>query len=40
MRIEVGYGLEGAVPDIIASSIIQNDIVPYFRQENYYQLFL
>ncbi|HVZ56588.1 MAG TPA: TPM domain-containing protein [Chitinophagaceae bacterium] len=37
VRIEVGYGLEGAVPDITANQIIQSDIVPNFRQENYYR---
>lgn len=37
IRIEVGYGLEGAVPDIIANQIIRNDIVPAFRQGNYYE---
>jgi uncharacterized protein len=31
MRIEVGYGLEGAVPDGLANIIIQDDIVPLFR---------
>jgi len=31
MRIEVGYGLEGAVPDGLANIIIQDDIVPSFR---------
>lgn len=31
MRIEVGYGLEGAVPDALANVIIQDDIVPSFR---------
>jgi len=31
MRIEVGYGLEGAVPDGLANLIIQDDIVPSFR---------
>ena len=36
MRIEVGYGLEGALTDLIASQIIRNDIAPYFRQGNYY----
>lgn len=33
--ITTGYGLEGALPDAIASSIIRNDILPYFRQEQY-----
>lgn len=37
LRIEVGYGLEGAVPDAIASSIIRNVIRPNFRNDNYYQ---
>ena len=36
IRIEVGYGLEGAIPDIIASDIIEHDIKPAFRQGNYY----
>jgi uncharacterized protein len=31
MRIEVGYGLEGAVPDGLANQIIHDDIVPSFR---------
>ncbi len=37
IRIETGYGLEGAIPDIIANNIITNDIVPSFRSENYYE---
>lgn len=36
VRIEVGYGLEGAVPDAIASSIIRNIITPRFRDDDYY----
>ena len=35
VRIEVGYGLEGALPDVIANQIIQNEIVPNFRAGNY-----
>ena len=31
-RIEVGYGLEGAVPDAIAKRVIEDLMVPYFRQ--------
>ena len=31
MRIEVGYGLEGAVPDALANGIIRAEIVPSFR---------
>ena len=37
IRIETGYGLEGAVPDIIANTIITNDIGPEFRDGNYYE---
>lgn len=37
IRIEVGYGLEGAVPDVTASHIIQDDIVPNFKEGNYYR---
>ena len=35
-RIEVGYGLEGAIPDVTAKDIIDNDLAPAFRQGNYY----
>jgi len=34
--IEVGYGLEGAIPDITASDIIEHDIKPAFKQNNFY----
>ena len=34
--IEVGYGLEGAIPDITTASIIRNDIVPSFKTGDYY----
>jgi len=37
IRIEIGSGLEGAVPDITSKNIIENDIVPSFREENYYK---
>ena len=36
IRIEVGYGLEGAIPDITSNQIIQNDIGPSFRGGDYY----
>jgi uncharacterized protein len=39
IRIETGYGLEGAIPDITAAQIIRNDIAPSFREGNYYQGF-
>jgi uncharacterized protein len=31
LRVEVGYGLEGAVPDALANRIINEEIVPSFR---------
>jgi uncharacterized protein len=37
MRIEVGYGLEGALPDALCSSILRNEVRPYFRQNDYFQ---
>jgi uncharacterized protein len=36
MRIEVGYGLEGALPDATANRIIQQDITPAFRRGDIY----
>ncbi|MFX5602861.1 TPM domain-containing protein, partial [Acinetobacter baumannii] len=35
--IEVGYGLEGAIPDVTASAIYRNEITPEFKQQNYYR---
>ncbi len=37
VRIETGYGLEGAIPDITAKSIIDNSITPSFKAGNYYR---
>jgi uncharacterized protein len=37
IRIETGYGLEGAVPDAIANRIIDQLIIPNFREGHYYQ---
>jgi uncharacterized protein len=31
LRIEVGYGLEGELPDAVADRIIRVDIVPFFK---------
>lgn len=36
IRIEVGYGLEGAIPDIYAKRIISEIMVPSFRQGDFY----
>jgi uncharacterized protein len=35
LRLEVGYGLEGVLPDAIASRIIREIIVPRFRDNDY-----
>jgi uncharacterized protein len=35
--IAPGYGLEGVVPDITCAQIIDNEILPEFRNGNYYQ---
>jgi uncharacterized protein len=36
MSIQTGYGAEGALPDIITQQIIQNDMKPRFRENDYY----
>lgn len=36
VRIEVGYGLEGALPDAVANRIIREVIVPRFRDGDFY----
>lgn len=35
VRIEVGYGLEGALPDALAGTIVRNNILPSFREKEY-----
>ena len=37
VTIATGYGVEGAVPDAIAKRIIENEIIPYFKQNMYYK---
>jgi uncharacterized protein len=36
MAIQTGYGAEGALPDIITQQIIQNDMKPHFKDNDYY----
>ena len=36
LRIEVGYGLEGAIPDAIAKRVIAETITPHFRNGDFY----
>lgn len=35
VRIEVGYGLESVLSDALSKRIIQNEIIPNFREEHY-----
>lgn len=35
--IATGYGLEGALPDATVKSIVETDVVPNFREANYYR---
>jgi uncharacterized protein len=34
--IATGYGLEGALPDAICKRIVEREMIPYFRENNYY----
>lgn len=34
--IATGYGLEGALPDAVCKRIIENEMIPYFRQNDYF----
>ena len=36
IRIEVGYGLEGALTDAVSSQIIRQEILPHFKADNYF----
>lgn len=35
--IAPGYGLEGAIPDITAKAIVDNELIPNFKEKNYYR---
>ena len=35
VRIEVGYGLEGAIPDALAKSTIEKYMLPFFKKGDY-----
>ena len=35
IRIEVGYGLEGTLTDVLCNRIIRNEITPSFKQGNF-----
>lgn len=34
-RIEVGYGLEGALPDVVCKRILDEELTPRFREKDY-----
>lgn len=34
--IATGYGLEGALPDAICKRIVENEMIPYFRRNDYF----
>ena len=36
VHIAVGYGLDGVIPDAIAKRIIENEMIPSFKQNDYY----
>lgn len=36
VRIEVGYGLEGVLPDVLANRIVEQVVVPRFRSGDYF----
>ena len=37
MRLEVGYGLEGAIPDAVARRLIDEVFIPGFREGKFYE---
>src|ERR1700683_3710819 len=37
--IATGYGMEGSVPDLTAKEIVENEIVPSFKQADYFRGF-
>ncbi len=37
LRIEVGYGLEGAIPDAVAKRIVSEIITPQFREGRFFE---
>jgi len=37
VQITTGYGLEGAIPDLLSAEIVDREILPSFRNGNYYE---
>lgn len=36
-RISVGYGLEGVIPDATAHKIVDQEMIPYFKKNQFYK---
>jgi uncharacterized protein len=39
VRIEAGRGMDGALPDGLAGTIIRREIIPYLKQNKYFEAF-
>jgi uncharacterized protein len=39
VMIATGYGLEDVIPDAIAKRIVERELIPYFKEGNYYGAF-
>lgn len=37
VRIQTGYGMEGALPDAFCRRIIEDQMIPYFRENEYFE---
>jgi uncharacterized protein len=37
--VATGYGLEGAVPDAVANRLVDLEMVPYFKEQKFYEAF-
>jgi uncharacterized protein len=37
VQISTGYGIEGAIPDLLSGDIVDREILPSFRNGNYYE---
>lgn len=35
--IATGYGLEGALPDAVLKRLVEDEMIPYFRENRYYE---
>jgi uncharacterized protein len=36
VEIQTGYGLEGVIPDALAKRIVENEMIPRFKRDDYY----